>query len=143
MNVDKLLPLLTSILSSFAAIALFEALFGESPKTLSKAVSKKLSFLKAFVKEGKEAQTALLAGIEVFAGVTFPAARKDVALVLKKLYDSDVVEEEKILEWFDAGAECNSDLGVPKEGGDAVRQQAKPFVEWLRSAEEESDEDDE
>lgn len=139
----KSVLILMSIMLSCAAIALLEALFGDSPKTFSKAVSKKLSFLTAFVKAGKEAQTALLAGIEVFAGVTFPAARKDVALVLKKLYDSDVVEEEKILEWFDAGAEVNSDLGVPKEGGEAVREQAKPFVEWLRSAEEESDEDDE
>lgn len=126
-----------------AAIALFEALFGDSAKTLSKSVSKKLSFLAAFAKGGKDAQRALLAAIEMFTGVTFPAAKKDVALVLKKLYDSDAVEEEVILEWFDAGAGCNADIGVPKAAGAVVREQAKPFVDWLREAEEESDEDEE
>ncbi|GAQ92007.1 Translation initiation factor 5 [Klebsormidium nitens] len=125
------------------AIALFEALFGDSAKTLSKSVSKKLPFLAAFAKGGKDAQRALLAAIEVFTGVTFPAAKKDVALVLKKLYDSDAVEEEVILEWYDAGAGCNADVGVPKAVGVVVREQAKPFVDWLREAEEESDEDEE
>lgn len=63
--------------------------------------------------------------------------------MLKKLYDSDIVDEEVILKWYDAGASCNSDVGVSKAAGTVVREQAKPFVEWLREAEEESDEDDE
>ena len=78
--------------------------------------------------------------------------------ILKAFYDNDLLEEEVILEWDEkvAGLECLSGVsvhhGLPmlqvtkkhvsKEKAKEIREKAAPFVTWLRTAEEESSEDD-
>lgn len=52
--------------------------------------------------------------------------------LVKEAYEGDVVEEEGVLSWWEAG-------GGLGEG----RKMAEPYVEWLREADEESEDDDE
>ena len=57
-----------------------------------------------------------------------------MGLVLKALYDNDLLEEEFILEWYKqglAGGNKNSQIW----------KNVKPFIEWLQSAESESEEE--
>ncbi|KAK6132397.1 hypothetical protein DH2020_033836 [Rehmannia glutinosa] len=113
--------------------ALFEALFEGVGKGLSKEVVKKKNYLAAAVEE-EGSQVLLLHAIEAFCGKASPEAVKEVALVLKALYDGDVLEEEFIVEWYEKGFN-----GINKSS--PIWKNVKPFVEWLQSAESESEEE--
>ena len=79
--------------------------------------------------------------------------------LLHVLYESDVLSEEAILEWYDVVTEEEEDEEESNEERDYKRRvlqlaekvhlrrrfhkatalQVRPFIEWLREAEEESD----
>ncbi|ONI34936.1 hypothetical protein PRUPE_1G506900 [Prunus persica] len=113
--------------------ALLEALFEGLGKGFSKEVSKKKNYLAAATQvEGS--QMVLLQAIESFIGKANPDAAKEVALVLKSLYDVDVLEEEFIMKWYQQG------LGGMNKSS-LIWKNAKPFIEWLQSAESETEEE--
>lgn len=114
--------------------ALFEALFDGVEKGFAKEVTKKKNFLAAAVAQDEVSQLLLLRGIEAFCGKSSSTVTKEVALVLKTLYDVDVLEEEYIVQWYQEGLKGgNKDSQIWKN--------AKPFIEWLESAESESEEE--
>ncbi|RRT56927.1 hypothetical protein B296_00033357 [Ensete ventricosum] len=113
-------------------VALFEALFEGVGKGFSKQVGKKKNYLAAAVK-GEDSQMLLLHAVEAFCAKCSPDAVKEVALVLKALYDGDVLEEETIIKWYEKGIVGGKSSQVFKN--------VKPFVEWLQSAESESEEE--
>ncbi|KAK4426589.1 Eukaryotic translation initiation factor 5 [Sesamum alatum] len=114
--------------------ALYEALLDGIEKGFANVVIKKKSYLAAAVAQGEDSQLLLLRAIEEFCGKPNPSAVKEVALVLKALYDADVLEEENIVQWYEEGvAGSNKDSSIWKN--------AKPFVDWLQSAESESEEE--
>ncbi|XP_074279521.1 putative eukaryotic translation initiation factor 5-2 [Silene latifolia] len=114
--------------------ALIEALFGDVAKGFAKEANKKKNFLVAALAYADGSQWVLLHGFEAFCGKSGSDAVKEIALVLKNLYDSDLLEEEVIVEWYQKGS-----AGANKTS--AVWKHVKPFVEWLQSAESESEED--
>ncbi|KAL6504565.1 hypothetical protein OROGR_026488 [Orobanche gracilis] len=128
-------PFLESLSGSRQEIieALFEALFEGVGKGFSKEVLKKKNYVVSVVqKEGS--QLMLLHAIESFCGKASSEAVKEVALVLKSLYDDDVLEEEFIVEWYSKGLNGGNK-------GSPIWKNVKPFVEWLQSAESESEEE--
>ncbi|XP_049395590.1 eukaryotic translation initiation factor 5-like isoform X7 [Solanum stenotomum] len=112
--------------------ALYEALLDGVEKGFAKEVIKKKSYLAA-VAQDEESQLQLLQAIEEFSGKSNSVALKEVALVLKALYDDDLLEEEYIVQWYNKGVAANKDSKIWKN--------VKPFVEWLQSAESESEEE--
>ncbi|GAA0187365.1 translation initiation factor [Lithospermum erythrorhizon] len=114
--------------------ALYEAVLDGVEKGFAKEVAKKKAYLAAAIARNEGSQLLLLQAIEEFCGKTNPAAAKEVALVLKALYDADVLEEDYIVQWFEAGQ-----TGPNKEK--PVWKNAKPFVEWLQSAESETEDE--
>ncbi|XP_051150788.1 probable eukaryotic translation initiation factor 5-1 [Andrographis paniculata] len=115
--------------------ALFEALFEGVGKGFSKEVVKKKKYIVAAVEEEEGIlQPVLLRAIETFCGKASPEAVKEVGLVLKGLYDSDVLEEDSIVDWYNKGA-AGGNKGSP------IWKNVKPFVEWLQNAESESEEE--
>lgn len=56
-------------------------------------------------------------------------------VALRQLYELDIVEEDSILKWWDSEASKKSEVM------EKVRELTGQFVEWLRDAEEESEED--
>lgn len=114
--------------------ALFAALFEGVEKGFLKEATKKKNYLAAATTEEEGSQINMLHAIESFFGKLGPEGTKEVALVLKVLYDNDVLEEERILGWYQKGANgSNKNCGVWKH--------VKPFVEWLENAESESEEE--
>ncbi|CAN6542644.1 unnamed protein product [Malus baccata var. baccata] len=113
--------------------ALLEALFEGVGKGFSKVVSKKKNYLAAAT-QTEGSQTVLLHAIEAFSGKANPDAAKEVALVLKSLYDVDILEEEYIMKWYQQGLAGNNKSSP-------IWKNSKPFIEWLQSAESESEQE--
>ncbi|WVZ77916.1 hypothetical protein U9M48_025711 [Paspalum notatum var. saurae] len=114
--------------------ALLDALFEGVGKGFAKEVVKNKKYLAAAVPD-EGAQTLLVQAIEAFGNKCSSEALKEVPVVLKALYDGDVLEEETIVEWYNKAVAAGKDSRVVKN--------AKPFVEWLQSAESEEEEDEE
>lgn len=81
---------------------------------------------------------AALEGICVDKPKSFP-------VLIKQLYDEDVLEEDTILEWAAEGRNDYTLDEVDEEARAALRGEAEPVVVWLQDADsdEESDSDDE
>ncbi|GLJ52814.1 hypothetical protein SUGI_1125150 [Cryptomeria japonica] len=114
--------------------AYFEALFEGTGKGFSKEVSKKKQYLTEVVQD-ENSQMLLLRAVDAFCNHARVEAVKEVSLVLKFLYDQDVLEEEIIYEWFDKGSAEVGNKASP------IYKNVKPLVEWLKNAEAESEED--
>jgi translation initiation factor 5 len=113
--------------------ALLEALFDGVGKGFAKEVVKNKKYLAVAVPD-EAAQILLVQAIEAFGGKCNPEALKEVPVVLKALYDGDILEEETIVDWYNAAVAAGKDSQVVKN--------AKPFVEWLQSAESEEEDDE-
>jgi len=113
---------------------LFGALFDGVGKGFAKEVGKKKNYLAAALAYAEGSQTVLLHAIENFCGKAGADAVKEVALAVKNLYEADVLEEEAIVEWYEKGS-----AGTNK--GSLVWKHIKPLVEWLQTAESESEEE--
>jgi len=126
--------------TSEAMDAYFVALFEGCGKGLHKEIAKKKTYLDAAVQD-ESSQKDLLRAIEAFCRELPANASKEIALLLKVLYDEEILEEEQILLWYDAVPAAGNGSGDGSKGA-AVRKSARPFVDWLRSAEAESEEED-
>jgi len=95
-------------------------------------ISSKISLLKEFVTNDK-AQIGVLNGIVQLIGKD-EALRKSTPHILKGLYDEDILEEETLVKWHEK-----------KSKGDTlkIKEASTVFINWLKSAEEESDEEEE
>uniref|UniRef100_A0A1D1YDF7 Eukaryotic translation initiation factor 5 n=1 Tax=Anthurium amnicola TaxID=1678845 RepID=A0A1D1YDF7_9ARAE len=112
--------------------ALFQALFEGVGKGFGKEVVKKRNYLAAVVQD-EESQMLLLRAMEAFCRKAGGDAVKEIALATKALYDGDVLEEQCIVQWYKeglAGAEAS-----------VIWKNLKPFMEWLQSAESESEDE--
>lgn len=114
--------------------ALYEALFEGIEKGFAKEANKKKNYLAAAVAEEEGLQLLLLCAIEEFSCKSTSNALKEVALVLKALYDADVLEEEHIVQWYQKGL-----TGDNKNS--QIWKNAQPFIEWLQNAESETEEE--
>ncbi|XP_076894501.1 eukaryotic translation initiation factor 5-like [Bidens hawaiensis] len=114
--------------------ALFEGLLDGVEKGFAKHLVKKKSYLAAVGGGEVNSQMLLLHAVEDFCGKSNPNAVKEVALVLKALYDVDIIEEEYVVKWYEEGTRGGNKSSL-------IWKNAKPFVEWLQSAESESEEE--
>lgn len=114
--------------------ALYESLLDGVDKGYAKVIVKKKNYLAAAMSQNEGSQLMLLKAIAEFCRQPNPAAAvKEVALVLKALYDADILEEEYIVQWYNEGVKEDTDSLLWKN--------AEPFIEWLQSAESESEEE--
>jgi translation initiation factor 5 len=64
---------------------------------------------------------------------------KNLAVMLKQLYDEDVLDEDSILEWAGEGRTDYTLEAVDEDARAALRGEAEPVVVWLQEADSDSD----
>ncbi|TVU50284.1 hypothetical protein EJB05_01650, partial [Eragrostis curvula] len=101
--------------------SLFEALFDG----FKEEVVKNMEYITAAVPD-EGYQALLLQAIEAFGGKCSIEALKEIPFVLEALYHGDVLEEESIVQWYN--------VAVAGGKNSQVLKVAKPFMEWLQSA---------
>jgi translation initiation factor 5 len=77
----------------------------------------------------------LLNHIEEQVGVIHPSLLKKTCGILQSLYESDVLDENTIIDWAESPPE--SSWFVDRDVAIDVRKKATPFINWLKLAEEE------
>ena len=111
---------------------------------LAQAGPERAPLLKAFAKDAQP-YSLIYEGLEKFCLLAKPPLTAKFALVLKALYDDDVVEEEDILKWHDAGVDgidpdVHKPPAVDAQASAAFLAAAEPLVTWLREAESDTEE---
>jgi len=121
-----------------AVLVLAELLFNEN--ILTQIQKYRVLFLR-FLANNQKAQKHFMGAFELLIGQQYPKLlMPKVAHILKSLYDEDYVEEEVMIEW---GSKVSKKY-VSKKTSEQIHAKAKPFIDWLKTAEEEeSDDDDE
>ncbi|MCL7042615.1 hypothetical protein MKW94_004263 [Papaver nudicaule] len=106
--------------------ALIGALFGGPDKGFSEEVIRKKKCLSAvlLLSLNEGSQILLLRAIDAFCQKSGPNIVKQVGLVLKALYDEDVLEEEYIVQWFNEGIASGSK-------NSQIWKNVKPFIDHL------------
>ena len=117
----------------------------EDGSTLLKQLPERAPLMKAFAKDAQP--YSLIYGLEKFCLLAKPPLTAKFALVLKALYDDDVVEEEDILKWHDAGVDgvdpdVHKPPAVDAQASAAFLAASEPFVTWLREAESDTEEEE-
>ncbi len=77
----------------------------------------------------RQFQLCLLEAIEYQVGTQTPALLPVTPVVLKNLYDHDIIDEDTILSWYDQPTQMHSAAA-------RVRARAEPIATWLRKDEE-------
>jgi len=107
----------------------FEALFDENILT---QIPEKSKILTRFVKEETEKQV-IIAAMSLCADKESLNSR--FHLVLKKLFDANVVSKESILDWYNT----KTFKGIDKDLLKQFKEKTQPLIDWLQ---EESDDED-
>ena len=111
-----------------------------------KEISLYKEYLMSIVSCTMTTQRYLIAAFEWFCGTCYPTLTKLFPVVLKQLFDEEVVEEEVFLAWSSdlTRNEYSCDVSlVSDEVLEGLKASAGPFVTWLQEAEEEEGGDDE
>jgi translation initiation factor 5 len=98
----------------------------------------RLVFLRA-CHDNAKAQKYLLGGVELVISLHKDVLLPRVSHILKALYDADILEEEVLMEW---GKKASKKY-VSKELSEAILEKAKPFLTWLKEAEDETSSEEE
>jgi len=119
-----------------APIVLCELLFDDS---MVAQIKKYKRVFMRFCHENTKAQKYFMGGFEKTVEIRKDKLLPKVPVILKTLYDEDVIDEESILEW----AKKVSKKYVSKELSEQIHKKAEPFIKWLKEAEEETSDEDE
>jgi len=119
-----------------APLALAELLLTDN--IVAQVPKYRILFLR-FLANNQKSQKSFMGAFELIVSSYEKVLLPKVAHILKAFYDNDYVEEEIILEWDNKV----SKKYVRKDLALKIHEKAKPFTNWLRDADEESDADSE
>ncbi|POM61572.1 Eukaryotic translation initiation factor 5 [Phytophthora palmivora] len=92
--------------------------------------------------DGPHSQYQLLALAEHFCAVEHPELLSSYPILLKLLYDEDLLEEECLVAWANDGVRKEyAHWAVTDELAAKLKALLQPFIEWLENAEEESEDE--
>jgi len=110
----------------------------DGDKVVPQITENKRLFIR-FTHANQKAQKYLIGGIECLIATRESLLLPKATAIFKAFYDHDIIDEEVILEW---GKKVSKKY-VSKELSEKIHEKLKPFLTWLKEAEEEeSDESD-
>lgn len=92
-----------------------------------------------FTHKNAKVQKYLIGAVEKLIEVKKETLLPKTPIIFKALYDTDIVEEENLLEW---GKKVSKKY-VDKDVAQDIHNKAQPFLKWLQEAEEEESSDSE
>lgn len=104
-----------------------------------KEVERYAPFLKNLSSSDETSQRYIISAVEVVCAQQMP---EYFPVLLKQLYDEDIIEEEEILDWAGAGRTVFTNYSVDEKCRENLRQHAESLVRWLEEAEEESSDEE-
>lgn len=104
-------------------------------------LQKKASIIKTVVGNTDAAARSFISAVEVFVCKDHPEALNWVPHMFQAFYDEEILSEDQIITWWDSDPETSFSVGV--ESGKMIRDKCLKFVDWLKTAEEESEGDEE
>merc|ERR1719412_3476136 len=104
----------------------------DGDKVVAQINENKRLFLR-FTHTNQKAQKYLIGGIECLIGARETLLLPKATAIFKAFYDHDIIDEEVILEW---GKKVSKKY-VGKELAEKIHEKLKPFLIWLKEAEEE------
>lgn len=113
---------------------LAQTLFDED---IIEQIDEHLGLLAKLINHDADFEKAFLGGLERYLGLENQALIPAVPKILVTLYDKELINEDVITAW---GSKVSKKY-VPKDISKKVRKAAKPFLQWLQEAEEESDDE--
>ncbi|KAL3267542.1 hypothetical protein HHI36_011663 [Cryptolaemus montrouzieri] len=119
-----------------APLLLCELLFDQN---ILSQIKKYRKLILRFTLNDKKAQRYLMGGIEQVVALHKDQLMAKVPIILKVLYDLDILSEAAIIEW----SEKVSKKYISKEISQEIHDKAAPFIKWLKEAEEEESESEE
>lgn len=119
--------------SARRAELLFEACFD---KNILKQIEKRAALIHHFCNHPRT-QRVLIGCIERLVE-QHPELMKRIPDIFQGFYDADMLEEDSLMDWFDVP----SAKYVPAAVLNEIRKYAKPFIDWLKEADEEGESDD-
>ena len=124
--------------------ALYEAVFtgpgGADPGTRLDQMADRYKLILAACGQDSAWQAGQLIALERLCGVLLPARVREVALVMKVLYEYDIVDDAVFHQW-DSSLELMKKFKIPPEASAKVRAAAEPFMGMLSDDEESDDEE--
>lgn len=87
-------------------------------------------------------QNVLLATVETFVTLKYPSLAPFFSVVLKMLYDCDILDEETLLAWRSERLVYASSA-LTQTHVMALTESMQPFIDWLEHAEDEEESDEE
>ncbi|KAJ2779642.1 eukaryotic translation initiation factor 5 [Coemansia javaensis] len=110
----------------------------EESTTLVKDIGRHEKLLKQFGTSDKH-QRAVIGGFERLISANPDALLAKTPAVLKALFDREIVSEEVLLDW----GKKPSKKYVERDDAKKIHKAAQPFLEWLETAEEETESESE
>lgn len=107
-------------------------------KDIVDQVEPHVGLLAKLIHNDEDFEKAFLGGLERFLGLEEPELIPTVPKILLTFYDKELLSEETIIQW---GSKVSKKY-VSKDVSKKVRRAAKPFVKWLKEAEEEDSDEE-
>ncbi|KAJ5295375.1 hypothetical protein PENANT_c001G11626 [Penicillium antarcticum] len=114
---------------------LAQSIFDEK---IAKQIEGRAGLLKKMISSERH-EKAFLGGTERFVGQDHPALVAQIPAILLGYYQNDLVSEETLKAWGAKTSKKYVDIATSKK----IHKAAKPFIEWLESAESDEDSDEE
>ncbi|KAJ5990641.1 hypothetical protein N7499_011189 [Penicillium canescens] len=114
---------------------LAQSIFDEK---IAKQIESRAGLLKKMISSERH-EKAFLGGTERFVGQDHPALVAQIPAILLGYYQNDIVSEETLKGWGAKTSKKYVDIATSKK----IHKAARPFIEWLESAESDEEDSDE